>query len=97
MKDWLEKADLPENEQLRKELVSPEYAITDTGQIRLERKVDMKRRGLDSPDIADALSLTFTLTPETESDWLMDEDIMANVRLHDSYTSDMGRNNTTGY
>jgi len=97
MKDWLERADLPHNEQLRKELVAPEYTITDLGQIRLERKVDMKRRGEDSPDIADATSLTFTLSPETESDWLMDEDIMANMRLHDTYTSDMGRNHTTGY
>jgi hypothetical protein len=56
---------------------------------------------LETPIISNYLRLSglepFTLTPETESDWLMDEDIMANVRLHDSYTSDMGRNNTTGY
>lgn len=97
MKDWLSKACIPDNEQLKKDLVTPEYSITDTGQVRLERKVDMKRRGEDSPDIGDALSLTFTLTPETEADWLLDDDIMDKFRIHDSYTADLGRNSTTGY
>ena len=31
------------------------------GQIQLEKKKDMKKRGLPSPDMADALALTFAV------------------------------------
>lgn len=97
MKDWLTKADIKDDEQLRKDLVSPEYALTDAGQIRLERKTDMKKRGVDSPDVADALALTFTLPPETEAGWYSDDDIMDRLRVNDSYTADAGRSAATGY
>jgi len=36
-----------------------EYGYSAKGEIQLERKEDMKRRGLASPDIGDALALTF--------------------------------------
>lgn len=65
MKDWLERgASIPAPpslgaEEMRKDLVGPEYKITESGKIQLEKKDSMKRRGLDSPDFADAMALTF--------------------------------------
>lgn len=41
------------------DLVGPEYLYTPTGKIQLESKADMRSRGLASPDLADALALTF--------------------------------------
>ena len=53
---------LPDDEDLRDDLVGLEYGyrITDNS-ILLERKEDAKKRGVASPDIADALALTYAL------------------------------------
>jgi hypothetical protein len=60
MKDWLENGGaIPPDNELRDDLIGPEYGYTKKMQIQLERKVDMKKRGIPSPDIADALALTF--------------------------------------
>jgi hypothetical protein len=42
------------------------------GFLQLEKKSDMKKRGLASPDIADALALTFSrpVHPRMYDDWL---------------------------
>lgn len=61
MKDWLND-DFPmlyKDNELIEDLTAPEYHMTLKGQIQLERKEDMKKRGLSSPDKADALALTF--------------------------------------
>lgn len=63
MRDWLVKhGAIADDDELYTDLIAPQYSFTDKQQIRLERKDDMKRRGLDSPDIADALALTFATT-----------------------------------
>lgn len=60
MRDWLEDGGtIPNDPKLKEELVSPEFEYRPNGQIKLESKKDMKRRGLPSPDVADALALTF--------------------------------------
>jgi hypothetical protein len=60
MREWLVGADLPENDnELRLALTGREYYFDDRERIRLERKKDMKKRGLASPDEADALAHTF--------------------------------------
>jgi hypothetical protein len=59
MKEWLETGALPQDEELATDLTSVEYQFTAKDQIQLESKEDMKRRGLASPDAADALALTF--------------------------------------
>lgn len=60
MRDWLANgAQIPPDKQLRKALISVEYGYNDKDQLRLERKADMKKRGLDSPDEGDALAHTF--------------------------------------
>jgi len=45
---------------------NPEYKITSNGKLQLESKEDMKKRGVSSPDVADALALT--LSRPTEGD-----------------------------
>lgn len=45
--------------QLVHELAAPRFAFTSTGKIKIESKDDMKKRGIRSPDIADAVCLTF--------------------------------------
>lgn len=54
---------LPENiEGLKEQLTQREYGYTLTGnKIHLETKKDMKARGVQSPDLADALALTFAM------------------------------------
>jgi hypothetical protein len=61
MKAWLEKRDckLPKDESLLAELVAPRYAFNSNGKMKLESKDEMRKRGLGSPDMADALALTF--------------------------------------
>lgn len=51
--------ELPDDEKLIKQLTSRKYRITPKGKIALERKEDMKKRGLESPDRADAVVLSF--------------------------------------
>lgn len=60
MRKWLyEGGAIPDDSDLRDDLVGPEYSTNSRGQIQLERKQDMKKRGLASPDLADALAMTF--------------------------------------
>ncbi len=49
---------LPDDPQLIAQLTGRKVIPTSSGQLRLETKAEMKKRGLDSPDIADALALS---------------------------------------
>lgn len=49
-------------EDLAGELASVKYKIDSSGRVVVESKDEMKRRGLRSPDIADAVGLTFAPT-----------------------------------
>ncbi len=67
-REWLEGLDvaLPRNdndskdpiELLASELVQPKYQYQSTGKIKVESKDEMRKRGVDSPDIADSFILT---------------------------------------
>lgn len=59
-KGWLENRSckIPENEQLMAELTSIKYSFTSSGKMKAESKDEMRKRGLGSPDLADALCLT---------------------------------------
>ena len=60
MKDWLiQGGSLPPDDDMRNDLIGPEYGFSSSDAIQLERKEDMKKRGLASPDCGDALALTF--------------------------------------
>jgi hypothetical protein len=64
MREWLKiGAIAPDSdpEGLNAQLIAPQYGLNQRGEIQLERKEDMRRRGLPSPDLADALALTFAM------------------------------------
>jgi hypothetical protein len=60
MKEWLKGADLPKDQELFDDLIGPEYGYDAKMRIQLEKKSDMKKRGLSSPDKADAVALCFS-------------------------------------
>lgn len=59
LRDWLETGAIEPDAALRTDLTGPEYFFDKNSRILLESKDDMKKRGLASPDDADALALTF--------------------------------------
>lgn len=62
MRDWLGAGGaIPDLKEFKSELIGIEYGFDGKGRLQLEKKEDMKKRGLASPDIADALSMTFSM------------------------------------
>lgn len=60
MKEWFEgTVSVPNQSDLKTDLCSLQYSFNALGQYKLERKEDAKKRGVRSPDIGDALALTF--------------------------------------
>jgi len=59
MKDWCRTGCLPEDRDLQADLIGVEYGYDAQNAILLEKKEDMRKRGLASPDDGDALALTF--------------------------------------
>jgi len=62
LRDWLAdetQADLPDDDALHADLTGPSYSWDSASRLVLEPKEDMRARGLRSPDLADALALTF--------------------------------------
>lgn len=58
-KDWLAGGCVKNEDELETDLTGLEYGYNRQNAIQLERKEDMKERGLASPDLGDALMLTF--------------------------------------
>jgi hypothetical protein len=60
-KAWLESRDctMPKDEALVAELATCRYSFTSSGKIQIEGKDEIRKRGLASPDRADAFCLTF--------------------------------------
>lgn len=54
---------IPDDEELIAQLSTIKYKFNSRGQVLVESKDDMKKRGLSSPDKADALGLAFMLGP----------------------------------
>jgi hypothetical protein len=72
LRDALKYLAIPHSSELRDQLIGPEYDFNLRGELQLEKKSDMKRRGLASPDIADALALTYArpVFPRAYDDWM---------------------------
>jgi hypothetical protein len=72
MRDGLKYLAIPNSAELRDQLIGPEYDFNLKGELQLEKKSEMKKRGLASPDIADALALTFArpVFPRAYDDWM---------------------------
>lgn len=74
MRTWLETADIPDMPELQNDLTGPQYSFSNKNQIQLERKEDMKKRGLSSPDYGDMLAMSFAAQPagQTEEEALIE-------------------------
>ncbi len=59
LRDWMPTAAIDADDELRDDLIGPLYFFDKDSRILLEKKEDMKKRGLASPDDGDALALTF--------------------------------------
>ncbi len=80
LKEWLITGGgvIPRSEQLKTELISPEYSYNDRQQMILERKKDLKDRIGCSPDHVDALALTFA---EENAD-VINDDTSGSIRRY---------------
>jgi hypothetical protein len=67
MKEWLQNGAIDSDHGLAEDLAGPCLVSDKQNRVKLEDKDLMKKRGLDSPDDADALALTFAMdvAPET--------------------------------
>lgn len=63
IKEWLESqpASIPDSDELMADLTQIKYSYDSNNALKMERKEDMKKRGFRSPDLADALGLTFAM------------------------------------
>lgn len=59
MREWLKTGSIDDCLELDQDLTGREYGFDNKGRIQLEKKSDMKKRGLASPDDGDALAMTF--------------------------------------
>lgn len=61
LKHWLEESpvQIPDSDALQADLQGPAFKFDSNQRLVLEKKEDMKKRGVRSPDMADALCLTF--------------------------------------
>jgi hypothetical protein len=85
MRDWLKTGMIDGDPELRSDLTGIEYGyVAREGQdaIILEKKEDMKKRGLASPDNADALALTFAYPIERSNHKERLEDAYGKIAKH---------------
>lgn len=68
LRAWVKVGALPLDSQLKSQLIGPTYTYNVRGEIQLESKEDMMRRGVESPDRADALALTFAYPLQPHQD-----------------------------
>lgn len=70
MKEWVElNGAIPNDSRLKQELSTPTYKFDSNGKMVLEKKEDIKKRlqGAGSPDLADALALTFAVSVQKKT------------------------------
>jgi len=88
MREWFKDSpvSIPNMQDLKTDLCGLKYSIDSEGRYQLEKKDDAKKRGVKSPDLGDALALTFALPVSIATDY----DYGYN-------SSNDGRSQTTGY
>ena len=69
MREWFQQDNvvLANYPGIKEDLIAPEYGIKENGKVYLESKEEMRRKGIHSPDLGDALALTFSLPDEMMS------------------------------
>jgi len=98
IKRWLEQGgSLPDDSEMCSELISVEYKVGETGvsygKTSLESKETMKKRGLPSPNKADALALTFAFPVKSKSQKMYDQMSSRLSNAYDPLAINFGRNN----
>jgi hypothetical protein len=97
MRDWMRGGSIPDDPDLAEQLTGVQYGYgmwRGRDAIQLERKQDMKKRGLQSPDKGDALALCFSY-PVQPSDHSLQ--IVGNSRSNHQIDYDsLGRNKASG-
>jgi hypothetical protein len=65
MSEWLQDfpCKIPDIDSLHADICNIRYTYNSNSQLVMEKKEDMKKRGIRSPDESDALCLTFALPP----------------------------------
>lgn len=71
LRDNLTRLCLPNDPLLLSQLTQRQYGFMTNGRITLETKDAMKDRGLDSPDVPDALALTYAMSVATPIDAML--------------------------
>ena len=61
LRDWLAEGSIPDEDALVSDIASPKTKYRANNDWLLESKMEMKSRGIRSPDLADALALTFAV------------------------------------
>jgi hypothetical protein len=75
----------PDDDRLAAQLGSIRYKFTSRGQLQIESKEDMKKRGLPSPDRADALMMVHAHLPDDSGDVVTAGDVYGEVEDHAGY------------
>lgn len=88
MAQWLKRGAIPDEQEIEDDLIGREYGFTTDNAIRLEKKEDMKKRGLSSPDNGDALALTFAyaVAPRASEFAAVEHDMHRRSRSRDQAT-----------
>lgn len=88
MKEWMldRPSSIPDDDTLHADLCGVKYKFDSKTRLLLEKKEDMKKRGLRSPDDADALALTFAL-PDTAF-------VESKKKQYDRIANDLGQSMT---
>jgi hypothetical protein len=80
MREWLAQdtpVQIPDSDELLGDLTSLGYKFDSSGRLQIESKDELRKRGMKSPDLADALAMTFYV-----GDYIQ-EDIYQTARLSD--------------
>lgn len=82
LREWFEQGAVdidPDDEELAAQLGSVKYKYTSRGQILIESKDDMKKRGLPSPDRADTMMMAMAHVREDLGDVVTHEDLEPDI------------------
>lgn len=82
MREWLKGGCIEDSHEMVTDLTTVEYGYNVRNQIILESKEELKKRGANSPDIADALALTFAF-PVHEADSKFSRSKMTQLKDYD--------------
>lgn len=83
MAEWLKAgAEIPDDPELDVDLTGVQYGYSAKQQIQLEKKEDMKKRGMASPDLGDALAMTFSVTVRQKNTY-REEPTLHDLRVND--------------